>query len=182
MHAEIPIYFGRLIFFCIMKPSLAEELKTDQLIPQSEGSAVSSSSLPVSNSSVPVSNLVPVSNSSSSPAAGVMEMPRASAPPKCQACTGCLLKEPCQECSMCLKGSTDCLRRRCKEKMRFYNEQQRLRKELARRQLAALNDSDSSDSSPGGFYPSTLQESPYLENFKEGRGCLRKNLSSLSKR
>ena len=138
------MYFGHLIIFCIMKPPLAEELKTDQLNPQSEGSAVSSSSLPVSSSPVPVSN-------SSSPAAGVnmlMEMPRASAPPKCQACTGCLLKDPCQECSMCLKGSSDCLRRRCKEKMRFYNEQQRLRKELARRQLAQL-DSDSSDSSAG---------------------------------
>ena len=60
-------------------------------------------------------------------------------------CTGCLVKEPCQECSLCLKGSSDCLRRRCKEKMRFYNEQQRLRKELAKRQLAAME----SGSSPG---------------------------------
>ena len=94
------------------------------------------------------SNSLPVSSSSSSPAAGVnglMELPRASAPAKCMVCTGCLVKDPCQECSLCLKGSSDCLRRRCKEKMRFYNEQQRLRKELAKRQLAAME----SGSSPG---------------------------------
>ena len=106
--------------------------------PQSEIPAVGTNSLPVSSSPVPVSK-----SSSSSPAP--MEMPRASAPARCLVCTGCLVKEACQECSLCLKGSSDCLRRRCKEKMRFYNEQQRLRKELAKKQL----DSDLSDSSPG---------------------------------
>ena len=118
---------------------LISTLGTDQFNPQSEGPPISSSSLPVSNSSVPVSSSPVGANKP------VMEIPRGSAPPKCHACVGCLLKEPCQECSMCLKGSTDCLRRRCKEKMRFYNEQQRLRKELAKKQL----DSDLSDSSPG---------------------------------
>ena len=60
-----------------------------------------------------------------------------------------LLPTP-QECSMCLKGSSDCLKRRCKEKMRFYNEQQKLRKMQALKQLAELEGSESySCASPG---------------------------------